>query len=81
MSCWGDSLQQVYTITIHQNCLKVDLMVLYYKARVIMIGTYWCGMIGYIATTSKENVTEISWAHPAGLVTHFLAVYGEALRF
>ena len=46
-------------IKIHQKCLKVDPVVLYYTARVIMIGTYRCHANGCMATTSRENVAEI----------------------
>ena len=57
--CWSDTLQQVCDIKFHQISLKVDPIALYYTAMVIMIGTYWCDAIGYMATTSRGDVIEI----------------------
>ena len=59
MSQWDDRLQQVCDIKFYQICLKVDPIALYYTAMVILIATYWCDTIGYMATTSRGNVAEI----------------------
>ena len=54
-----DRPQQVCDIKMHQICSNIDPMALDYTAMVIVIVTYWCDAIGYLATTLEENVTEI----------------------
>ena len=51
---WYNTTGVGYAIKTHYNCLKIDHIVLYHTANVIMIGTYWCDAIGYMATTLRK---------------------------